>query len=326
MMDYLDQGDLWNGGTPYQASQETLKIIAAQLLLAVRELHQKGYLHHDIKPHNLVRSGPRHIEMIDFGLACLIDQAGYGRGTSMTMAPEVGRIQGYADLPLHEGLDWWSVGATIYMINMLSTAPPDQRRPSSNFVPYRIIKEKPTRQQKEAKEKFINTMVFAPIPGHFSSELRSLLRILMNPNPNRRRLSTPYQFNLLKKHPYFRGIDWDTVGRRPELVHPVGILGIDHSIPTDSSFNAVSPTTSIGVNSNATLKSMVSPEVQGGSPKPEEASPKPEKALPATKVVPLQLDKSLLLQNASVVIRGSYPEETHIITSLSPPVAAAAAA
>ena len=139
MMPYMGGGDMWQEGLPYKASDFQLALYAAQLILSVEELHKAGFLHHDIKPQNLVRDkSSDHIKLIDFGLAVHISDVNYGRGTKITMAPEIARIRGYEHAPLHEGLDWWSVGATIYMLHTLSRADVYNRRPGSRFIPYRI--------------------------------------------------------------------------------------------------------------------------------------------------------------------------------------------
>jgi serine/threonine protein kinase len=151
LMPFLGGGDLWQDGLPQGASDATIAIYAAQLVLAVATLHRAGYVHHDIKPQNVVRSaGTSHVALIDFGLAVHVDDVNYGRGTKITMAPEVARIKGYESAPLHEALDWWSVGATIYMFHTLARVPLHSRRPGSKFIPYRITSirdaKKPRRQ------------------------------------------------------------------------------------------------------------------------------------------------------------------------------------
>lgn len=139
LMPYLGGGDLWQNGLPVAATSRQLALYSAQLVAAVEAMHRAGFLHHDIKPQNLVRaSKDDHIKLIDFGLAVAFADVNYGRGTKITMAPEVARVVGYENAPLHEALDWWSVGATIYMLHTLSRVPVYRRRPGSKYIPYRI--------------------------------------------------------------------------------------------------------------------------------------------------------------------------------------------
>lgn len=41
----------------------------ANLLLGLSQFHQKGYIHNDIKPSNLMKDNRAYLKLIDFGLA-----------------------------------------------------------------------------------------------------------------------------------------------------------------------------------------------------------------------------------------------------------------
>lgn len=65
--------------------------IARQLCAGLAAAHEKGVLHRDLKPHNVMIDGLGKVRITDFGLAGFIDQLGGGdnlAGTPAYMAPE----------------------------------------------------------------------------------------------------------------------------------------------------------------------------------------------------------------------------------------------
>ena len=242
MMPYAEGGDLWKGfpRTSSEISDDLVVHFAAQLVTAIERMHVAGYLHHDVKPHNLVRFLKKNcVALIDFGLSVPISGAGYRRGTKITMAPEVATVAGYEDAPLHEGLDWWSVGVTIYMLHMAirlgpmpqvndetergdGTLPAEtlldtndgipskrgaaagRKFPVSNYLPYKLVLP----LSRKRASRFSGQLLWNAIPESFSPELCSLLKRLLHPNPERRRFHTPLQMGRLKTHPYFAKVNW----------------------------------------------------------------------------------------------------------------------
>lgn len=241
IMPYADGGDLWKGfpRSKSELSDDLVVQFAAQLVTAIERIHAAGYLHHDVKPHNLVRFlNKNRVALIDFGLSVPISGAGYRRGTKITMAPEVATVAGYEDAPLHEALDWWSAGVTIYMLhkaihdgpivhvgddidkrdenllaenfstmNGLFTSKASERvrkLPIFTYLPYKLVLP----ISRKRTPRFSGRLIWNPIPDSFSPELRSLLKRLMHPDPEKRRFNTPSQIGRLKAHPYFAKVNW----------------------------------------------------------------------------------------------------------------------
>lgn len=95
--------------------------IAGQVLSALEAAHAVGVVHRDLKPENvfvLDARGPVTIEVLDFGIARLIDSddatsrtaTGTAVGTASYMAPEQARGQRDQD----ERVDVWAVGVLLY--------------------------------------------------------------------------------------------------------------------------------------------------------------------------------------------------------------------
>ena len=92
--------------------EDMAKFYAAQLVIAVGHLHERGFMHRDLKLENIMMDESGYIKIIDFGLAKIIvsDEFSYTQcGTPEYFAPEIILDQGY-DLKV----DWWAVGILIY--------------------------------------------------------------------------------------------------------------------------------------------------------------------------------------------------------------------
>jgi tetratricopeptide (TPR) repeat protein/predicted Ser/Thr protein kinase len=88
--------------------------LARQMARGLREAHQKGVIHRDIKSANIMISENNHAKIMDFGLARLKNQTGVTRegttlGTAAYMSPE--QTQGAA---VDHRSDIWSLGVVLY--------------------------------------------------------------------------------------------------------------------------------------------------------------------------------------------------------------------
>jgi len=92
IMELCSGGDLYNRG-PY--SENEAKAIARQLFGAVFYMHNRGYVHRDLKFSNIMFQSPSspYVKIIDFGLSGRYDKERplmhKAVGTFQTMAPEV---------------------------------------------------------------------------------------------------------------------------------------------------------------------------------------------------------------------------------------------
>jgi serine/threonine protein kinase/Tol biopolymer transport system component len=113
LRDRLDRGPL--------PVAETIGI-AAQIAAGLGSAHERGIVHRDVKPANVMLTPGGLVKLVDFGIAKLADQsrltrAGTALGTAAYMSPE--QFRGETADPR---TDVWSLGVVIY--EMLTGRPP----------------------------------------------------------------------------------------------------------------------------------------------------------------------------------------------------------
>lgn len=105
LQDLIDEGPV----PPRRAAE-----IGRQTLAALRHAHEKGILHRDVKPSNVLITGDERAVLTDFGIAqvegdATLTQTGLVMGSPAYIPPE--RAQGERAVPAS---DLWSLGATLY--------------------------------------------------------------------------------------------------------------------------------------------------------------------------------------------------------------------
>lgn len=231
-------------------TEDVTRFYMAECILAIETIHKLGFIHRDIKPDNILIDIRGHIKLSDFGLSTgfhkthdsnyykkLLQQdeakvSGATNGTSdaegqnnnrqtmivdsinLTMsnrqqiqtwrksrrlmaystvgtpdyiAPEIFLYQGYG-----QDCDWWSLGAIMY--ECLIGWPP-------------FCSETPQETYRKIMN-FEQTLQF-PEDVHISYEAEDLIRRLLTHADNR--LGRHGGADEIKSHPFFRGVDWNTI-------------------------------------------------------------------------------------------------------------------
>ncbi len=128
-MEFLPGGDLMTRLIKQDIfSEAEARFYAAEMVMAVDQVHSLGYIHRDIKPDNILIDQSGHIKLTDFGLCKFLleyrpqrpvsppsaDKPGRGRlystvGTPDYIAPEVFSKKGYT-----QAVDWWAFGVILF--------------------------------------------------------------------------------------------------------------------------------------------------------------------------------------------------------------------
>ena len=113
IMPFIDGGELYKIFKNYRRFTESqAKFYAAQMIIGIGKLHEKGIVHRDLKLENIMLDANGYIKIIDFGLAKILatDEVAMTQcGTSEYFAPEVLKQCGYDKM-----VDYWAVGILIY--------------------------------------------------------------------------------------------------------------------------------------------------------------------------------------------------------------------
>lgn len=178
--------------------EDEARFYAAEIVDILEYLHSVGLIHRDVKPENLLLTSDGHIKIADFGSVkptvdtpikvlpnSTNERACTFVGTAAYVPPEV-----LNSAPATFGNDLWALGCTLFQ--MLSG--------SSPF--------------KDASEWLIFQRIIARdlrFPEFFSDEARDLIDKLLDVDPTKRPGAGPDGYASLKKHPFFRGIDWKNI-------------------------------------------------------------------------------------------------------------------
>jgi serine/threonine protein kinase len=241
VMEYVSGGDTLSllnkvGGA---FDDEMAKRYIAETILAIEYVHSLGIIHRDLKPENIMIAGDGHIKLADFGLSSVhlpdvsgggggLGGAGGGEGTSSSpslssslgglslgagkdgvsqagapvrkakvvgtpdyIAPEV--LRGGTHTP---ALDYWAIGVILFEY-MTGCPPFNDSTPQAvynNILAHRID---------------------WPEDGYLTPEAHDLIVRLLNPDPEAR-----YGAKEVKAHPFFAGINWETLHETPPIWVP----------------------------------------------------------------------------------------------------------
>lgn len=246
IMEFLPGGDLMTMLIRWQIFTEDItRFYMAECVLAIEAIHKLGFIHRDIKPDNILIDIRGHIKLSDFGLSTgfhkthdsnyykkLLEKPDLPQDASPQKNPERNsmmvdaihltmtnrqqmqtwrksrRLMAYStvgtpdyiapEIFIHQGYgqecDWWSLGAIMF--ECLIGWPP-------------FCSETPH----ETYRKIINWQESLIIPDdiHLLPEAEDLIRSLLTSSD--KRLGRHDGANEIKQHPFFRGVDWDTIRR-----------------------------------------------------------------------------------------------------------------
>ena len=166
--------------------EPNVQFYASIIGLALDYLHKNGIVYRDIKPENVLLEEDGYLKLIDFGMAKILkdeEKANSFCGTPEYLAPEIITGEGHNRMA-----DWWSYGALIY--EMLFGIPPFFSENVEKM--YSLITNSELRFPKKFK---------------VSDDAKDLLLKLLVKN-QKERFGINGGFEEIKKHPFFKGMDF----------------------------------------------------------------------------------------------------------------------
>ena len=252
VMDFCQGGDFMN----YLIKKDILneneaRFYIAEIILGVDCVHQMKCIHRDLKPDNILIDSKGHLKLSDFGLSSISEEVLYPMtkssdsninnneennlrnsinnykklrknrqrafskvGTPDYIAPEVFGKNGYGP-----EVDWWSVGIILYEMLI-------------GFAPFFSENSDVQKAQKETIQKIIHfkeTFKFYEKFVKLSNEAKDLIKKFITGPENRLGRNG---IDEIKKHPFFKGFDWDNILKLkppfvPKLSSPFDIRYFD---------------------------------------------------------------------------------------------------
>ena len=181
-------------------SNERTQFYAAEIVLALDHLHKNNCIYRDLKPENVLLDKDGHIKLADFGLSKIMLEKSKAKaftlcGTPDYLAPEILENKGY-----DKTVDWWSLGALIYEMLV-------------GYSPFKMKKGEQLNIEKYKEP--------VPLYNHFTPEAKMIITDLLVVEPNKRLGYGSNGTENIKKHPFFKNINWDELYNKkvePEFV------------------------------------------------------------------------------------------------------------
>lgn len=167
VMDFCPGGDLETlmHAERGPLTEDQAKLYAAEILLALKDLHARNIVYRDLKPDNVVIDNDGHAQLVDFGMAkddVAESQKGAKTfcGSVKYLAPEMLKKIGHG-----QALDWYLLGVLLYEMVV-------------GVTPY----------FSSNKETLFNNILFGKLslPRTVGPELKALLIALLHRTPTKR--------------------------------------------------------------------------------------------------------------------------------------------
>lgn len=171
-------------------SIDRIRFYGAMLVSAIGFLHEKGIIHRDIKPQNILIDQDGYLRLIDLGLIKngMLSNSTTSTfcGTSEYMAPEmIECAMGY-----NKDVDWWSLGIILYEM-------------AFRVKPFLKL------NKNELFQSILNDPVEFPADIEIDKDLKDLIKSLLQKLPEERIGAGIKDAAEIEEHPFFELIDFD---------------------------------------------------------------------------------------------------------------------
>lgn len=178
--------------------EEMAKFYAAQLVIALDTLHEKGIAYRDLKPENILIDEDGYIKLCDFS-SCISFQ-GINKERSFAGSPEYASPEMFSREGHNVMTDWWSLGVVLY--EMLCGYPAFYNRNQKRMYELCNISEV------KFPEKIVINGEEKPLK--ISEYAKDLIKKLLETDPGKRIGKSG--ITDFRKHPFFSSINFELIG------------------------------------------------------------------------------------------------------------------
>lgn len=193
-IDFYDGGDLYQYLRTHNGrlKEPQVRAVAAEVILALEHLHSLGFVYRDLKPENVLLDNKGHVRLADFGLCKFMADKPLTNticGTHTYAAPEM-LVRNYG-----KSVDLWAYGVFVY--NILRGRTPYEARDLEQVIANMNLR----------RIRFSSST---------SPELVAMIKKLLDYNANTRLGCGLAGILDVRRHSFFKGLDWQKVYTRDE--------------------------------------------------------------------------------------------------------------